>query len=118
VLEVLQTRMLPEFLNRIDEIIVFHTLGRDEIRQIVELQITRLVRQIDQQGLTLEVSETARDAIANEGYDPVYGARPLKRVIQQRIQNPLAVELLRGDFREGDTVQIDHRDGQFTFERR
>jgi len=118
VLEVLQTRMLPEFLNRIDEIIVFHTLGRDEIRQIVELQITRLARQIGQQGLTLEVSETVRDAIANEGYDPVYSARPLKRVIQQRIQNPLAVELARGDFREGDTVQIDHRDGQFTFERR
>mgnify|MGYP001016925068 FL=1 len=115
VLEVLQTRLLPEFLNLIDEIIVFHALGRDEIRQIVELQIARLARQIDQQGLTLEVSETARNAIANEGYDPVYGARPLKRVIQQRIQNPLAVELLRGDFREGDTVQVDHRDGQFTF---
>ena len=90
---------------------------RDEIRQIVDLQIVRVEKLIEQQGLTLHVSEAARNAIAEEGYDPVYGARPLKRVIQQRIQNPLAVELLRGDFREGDSIQLDHRDGAFTFAR-
>jgi ATP-dependent Clp protease ATP-binding subunit ClpB len=117
VLEVLQTRLLPEFLNRIDETIVFHSLHRDEIRRIVDLQIVRVEKLIEQQGLTFHVSEAARDAIAEEGYDPVYGARPLKRVIQQRIQNPLAVELLRGDFREGDNIQVDHRDGAFTFAR-
>ena len=115
VLEVLQTRLLPEFLNRIDEIIVFHPLHRDEIRQIVDLQVVRLEKLIDQQGITLQVSEAARNAIANDGYDPAYGARPLKRVIQQRIQNPLAVELLRGDFREGDCIHVDYRDGEFTF---
>jgi ATP-dependent Clp protease ATP-binding subunit ClpB len=115
VLEVLQTRLLPEFLNRIDEIIVFHSLERDEIRQIVDLQVVRLEKLIEQQGITLQVSEAARNAIADDGYDPAYGARPLKRVIQQRIQNPLAVELLRGDFREGDSIHVDYRDGEFTF---
>jgi ATP-dependent Clp protease ATP-binding subunit ClpB len=117
VLEVLQTRLLPEFLNRIDEVIVFHPLHRDEIRRIVDLQVVRVENLIDQQGLTMQVSEAARNAIANEGYDPVYGARPLKRVIQQRIQNPLAVELLRGDFREGDCIHVDFHDGEFTFAR-
>ncbi|MHB0957477.1 MAG: ATP-dependent chaperone ClpB [Pirellulaceae bacterium] len=117
VLEVLQSRLLPEFLNRIDEIIVFHPLHRDEIRQIVDLQVVRVEQQINQQGITLRVSEAARNAIANDGYDPVYGARPLKRVIQQRIQNPLAVELLRGDFREGDRIYVDYVDGAFTFAR-
>jgi ATP-dependent Clp protease ATP-binding subunit ClpB len=115
VLEVLQTRLLPEFLNRIDEIIVFHPLHRDEIRQIVDLQVVRLEKLIDQQGITLQISEAARNAIASDGYDPAYGARPLKRVIQQRIQNPLAVELLRGDLREGDCIHVDYRDGEFTF---
>jgi ATP-dependent Clp protease ATP-binding subunit ClpB len=115
VMEVLEARLLPEFLNRIDETIVFKPLQRDEIRKIVDMQITQLEGLIEQQGLVLEVTETARNAIANEGYDPVYGARPLKRVIQQRIQNPLAVVLLRGDFREGHQVQVDYRDGNFVF---
>ncbi len=117
VFNVLQTRLLPEFLNRIDETIVFHPLQRSEIRRIVDLQIVRLAALVDQQGLSLEVTDTARNAIANEGYDPAFGARPLKRVIQQRIQNPLATELLRGDFREGDQVRVDYEDGQFTFSR-
>ncbi len=115
VFNVLETRLLPEFLNRIDETIVFHPLGRDEIRQIVDLQVVRLAEMVEQQGLSLDVTEAARDAIANEGYDPTYGARPLKRVIQQRIQNPLAVQLLQGDFREGDCVRVDYHDGEFTF---
>ncbi len=112
---VLETRLLPEFLNRIDETIVFQPLRRDQIRQIVDLQIVRLARMVEQQGLSLDVTETARNAIANEGYDPTYGARPLKRVIQQRIQNPLAVELLRGEFREGDCVRVDYEESAFTF---
>ncbi len=117
VYKVLETRMLPEFLNRIDETIVFHPLERGEIRQIVDLQIVRMAQLVEQQGLMIDVTEAARNAIAHEGYDPTYGARPLKRVIQQRIQNPMAVELLHGDFREGDCVQIDYRDGAFTFSR-
>ncbi len=117
VIEGLQTRLLPEFLNRIDEIIVFHSLDRPQIRQIVDLQIERFERLIAQQDLTLVVTDAARNAIATEGFDPVYGARPLKRVIQQRIQNPLAVELLRRDFKEGDCVRIDYQDGEFVFAR-
>ena len=116
VLDVLKSRLLPEFLNRIDEVIVFHPLHRDEIRRIVDLQLVRLNRQVDQQGLTLEVTDAARNAIAAEGYDPAYGARPLKRVIQQRIQNPLAMVLLRGDFREGDRILVDFQDDDFTFQ--
>ncbi len=115
VLDVLKSRLLPEFLNRIDEVIVFHPLHRDEIRRIVDLQLARLNRQVDQQGLVLEVTDAARNAIAVEGYDPSYGARPLKRVIQQRIQNPLAMVLLRGEFREGDRILVDFQDDDFTF---
>jgi ATP-dependent Clp protease ATP-binding subunit ClpB len=113
--ESLQARFLPEFLNRIDETIVFHPLGRAQIGRIVELQIKHLERQLAAREITLTVSPSAREAIANEGYDPVYGARPLKRVIQQRIQNPLATELLRGTIGEGGHVNVDFRDGEFVF---
>jgi len=115
--EVLQTRFLPEFLNRIDETVIFHPLTRPQVRKIVTLQIDRLKRQLEQNGLFLDVTERALDAIAEQGYDPVYGARPLKRVIQQKVQNPLASELLRGEFAPGSTVRIDFRDDAFTFER-
>ena len=115
VMAVLEARLLPEFLNRIDEIIVFDALERDEIRRIVDLQVARLSELLEQQGLSLNVTDAARNAIAIEGYDPVYGARPLKRVLQQRIQNPLAVELLKSEFRDGDCVQVDYRDGDYCF---
>ena len=112
----LQASFLPEFLNRVDETIIFHPLDRQQIRKIVSLQVGRLEKQLEQHGMKLEVTDEALDAIANEGYDPTYGARPLKRVIQQKIQNPLASELLRGRFGEGVTVRVDYRDGEFTFE--
>jgi ATP-dependent Clp protease ATP-binding subunit ClpB len=118
VVESLQTRFLPEFLNRIDEIIVFHPLDRAQIRQIVDLQVEHLAKLLAQRDLGLEVTETARQEIANQGYDPTYGARPLKRVIQQELQNPLATELLRGQFPEGATVRIDWSGAEFTFESR
>ncbi len=114
--ESLTAKFLPEFLNRIDEVIVFHPLGRKEIHRIVELQIQRLNRQLESQGVALTVTEAALNAISNQGYDPAYGARPLKRVIQQRLQNPLATEILKGAVREGSQVRIDYRDGDFTFE--
>ncbi|HEX3870364.1 MAG TPA: ATP-dependent chaperone ClpB [Pirellulales bacterium] len=117
VLGALQTSFLPEFLNRIDETIIFHPLARPQIRQIASLQVERLAGQLDAHGMKLEVTDEALDAIAREGYDPTYGARPLKRVIQQQIQNPLATEILKGHFGEGTTVRVDHRDGEFTFER-
>ncbi|HYC19607.1 MAG TPA: ATP-dependent chaperone ClpB [Candidatus Bathyarchaeia archaeon] len=117
VMETLQTRLLPEFLNRVDEIMIFHPLQKGQIRKIVELQVARLRKQLTDQGIELDVTETALDEIASEGYDPTYGARPLKRVIQQRIQNPLAVELLKREFGEGSSVKIDYLSGDFTFER-
>ncbi len=117
VLGVLRQNFLPEFLNRIDETIIFHPLDRTQIRKIVGLQVKRLAQQLEQSDMKLIVTEEALDAIANEGYDPTYGARPLKRVIQQQLQNPLATEILKGRFGEGVTIRIDFRDGQFTFER-
>jgi len=118
VIETLQTRFLPEFLNRVDEIMIFHPLNKAQIRKIVDLQVARLVKQLEEKGIALDVTEAARNEIAAEGYDPTYGARPLKRVIQQRVQNPLAVELLKREFAPGSRVTIDFADGEFTFLRR
>ncbi len=117
VLGVLRTQFLPEFLNRVDETIIFHPLDRVQIRKIVGLQVERLAHQLEQHDMKLVVTEEALDAIAREGYDPTYGARPLKRVIQQQIQNPLASEILKGRFSEGVTIRVDFRDDGFTFER-
>jgi ATP-dependent Clp protease ATP-binding subunit ClpB len=114
--ESLKQHFLPEFLNRIDETIVFHPLRREQIDRIVQLQVQRLQRQLEQKEIHLVVTSAACKAIAAEGYDPTYGARPLKRVIQQRIQNPLATELLQGDVAEGTTVTVDYQHDGFTFE--
>ncbi|MDA1055322.1 MAG: ATP-dependent chaperone ClpB [Planctomycetota bacterium] len=113
--ESLQARFLPEFLNRIDETIVFHPLSRAQIRTIVEIQTRSLAKQLAEQGITLHVTRAAQDTIASEGYDPSYGARPLKRVIQQRLQNPLATEILKGNITEGGTLTIDAQHGEFVF---
>jgi ATP-dependent Clp protease ATP-binding subunit ClpB len=113
--EALRREFLPEFLNRVDEIIVFHPLGRREIRDIVDLQIDRLIWQMDEAGYQLSVSENARQLVATEGYDPTYGARPLKRVIQQRLQNALANEILSDRFAEGDSIDIDATADGFVF---
>jgi ATP-dependent Clp protease ATP-binding subunit ClpB len=113
--EALQARFLPEFLNRIDETIVFHPLDKKHIRRIVDIQVRRLVKQAEKAGITLECQEAALDEIARLGYDPVYGARPLKRVIQQQLQNELARELLSGKFPEGSVVRIDFVQDGFTF---
>ncbi|MFO0429019.1 MAG: ATP-dependent chaperone ClpB [Planctomyces sp.] len=116
VMGALQREFLPEFLNRVDEVIVFHPLGRDEIREIVDLQIGRLSKQLEKNGFGLEVSDRAKQLLANEGYDPAYGARPLKRVIQQRLQNGLANEILSGRFKSGETIQIDASPDGFVFQ--
>ena len=117
VMGALQARFLPEFLNRIDETILFHPLSKDNLRQIVGLQVKRLQKQLQEKGIELVVTEAAIDAIALQGYDPTYGARPLKRVIQQQVQNPLAVELLKQRLPEGSQVRVDYVDDRFTFER-
>ena len=114
--EALQARFLPEFLNRIDETIVFHPLDQKHIRRIVSIQVQRLVDQAAKAGITLECTEAAIDEIARLGYDPIYGARPLKRVIQQQLQNELARELLSGKFPEGSRVTVDFVQDGFVFE--
>ncbi len=114
--DILKEKFLPEFLNRIDETIVFHPLSRDQIGKIVEIQLDHLRKLLAEQDVTLEVTPAAKAAVAAEGYDPTFGARPLKRVIQQRIQNPLATELLRGRIPAGTGVRIDYRGDEFTFE--
>jgi ATP-dependent Clp protease ATP-binding subunit ClpB len=114
--DILKEKFLPEFLNRIDETIVFHPLSRDQIGKIVEIQLDHLRNLLAEQDVTLEVTQAAKNAVAAEGYDPTFGARPLKRVIQQRIQNPLATELLRGRIPAGSGVRIDYRGDEFVFE--
>ena len=113
--ESLKTRFLPEFLNRIDDIVIFHPLDRDEIHQIVRLQLDELASRLGASGLVLSVSEDAINEVASVGYDPTYGARPLKRVIQREIQNRLATSLLRHDYAEGSTVYVDFDGNEFTF---
>lgn len=112
---ILREKFLPEFLNRIDETIIFHPLGRDQIGRIVELQLKHLEKLLSEKEIGLEVTPAAEEALADEGYDPLYGARPLKRVIQQRIQNPLATEILKGEVHEGDRLKIDFRGEEFVF---
>ncbi len=112
--ESLKGRFLPEFLNRIDETIIFEPLRRDQIRKIVGLQLKRLEKQLEENHYKFTVTERALDAIANEGYDPVYGARPLKRVIQRRLQNPIATELLKHDRTEGGSIHVDFVDDRYT----
>jgi ATP-dependent Clp protease ATP-binding subunit ClpB len=117
--EVLKGQFRPEFLNRVDDIIVFHPLSREDLAQIVEIQLERLRRRLADRNLALELSEAARRQLAEEGYDPLYGARPLKRLIQQRIENPLASRILDGEFAPGDTISVeaDKASGNFTFQR-
>ena len=115
VLEELRGELRPEFLNRIDEVIVFRPLSRDQIGHIVGIQLERLHKLLADRKLGLKLSDAARARLAEEGYDPVYGARPLKRVIQQRIQNPLALRLLQHEFEPGDTVLVDVGENGFGF---
>jgi ATP-dependent Clp protease ATP-binding subunit ClpB len=115
VMDVMQREFLPEFLNRIDEVIFFHPLGREEIRQIVDLQIVRLQHQLEEEGYAIDVTPAAKELLAEEGYDPVYGARPLKRVIQQRLQNSLANEILAENIAEGSTIHVDATHGSLVF---
>ena len=107
----------PEFLNRIDEVIVFHMLTKEDLRKIVDIQLNYLSERMNARKIGIEFTDNARKQIMDEGYDPVFGARPLKRTIQQRLENPLAAELLAGKFAEGDTIKIDADAHRFTFEK-
>ncbi len=118
VLEAMRQHFRPEFINRIDEVIVFHPLGREHMGRIIDLQMARLLARLEERKITLHLSEAAREALVEEGYDPLYGARPLKRTLQRRVLDPLAMAVLQGEFREGDEVSLDVVDGKLTFEKR
>ncbi|HEV3310117.1 MAG TPA: ATP-dependent chaperone ClpB [Chloroflexota bacterium] len=117
VMDVVQTEFRPEFLNRIDEVIIFRSLSRGQIEEIVEIMLKGLEERLGDRKLHIELTESARQLIANEGYDVVYGARPLKRTIQKRILDPLAMEVLQGRFKEGDTILVDNDGGSLVFRR-
>ncbi|HZM19927.1 MAG TPA: hypothetical protein VFB87_10990, partial [Gaiellaceae bacterium] len=106
-----------EFLNRIDEVVEFHALTRDQLGEIVELQLRRLRDRLADRGLDLELTDAAKELVAEAGWDPTYGARPLKRALQRLVENPLALRLLEGEFVEGDTVRVDVKDGELAFEK-
>jgi ATP-dependent Clp protease ATP-binding subunit ClpB len=115
VMDALRAHFRPEFLNRVDEIIIFDRLTEDDLKKIVEIQLRRLTKRLEQQKVTLELSDSAKELIAREGYDPVYGARPLRRTIQKEILNPLSIDILEGKVREGQTVRVDAKNGALEF---
>jgi ATP-dependent Clp protease ATP-binding subunit ClpB len=115
VMEIVQQSFRPEFINRIDDIVVFHPLGGEQIRTIVDIQLLYLRKRLQERDMDLVLDNAARDAIGEAGFDPVYGARPLKRAIQQQIENPLAQKILQGEFGPGDRIKVGARDGQIVF---
>jgi ATP-dependent Clp protease ATP-binding subunit ClpB len=115
VMDALRAHFRPEFINRVDEIIIFHALTREQMRHIVDIQLRGLVKRLEDRKIRVDLTNRAKDLIIEEGYDPTYGARPLKRTIQRRILDPLAIKVLEGEFREGDTVNIDVKAGDLTF---
>ncbi|HOC18208.1 MAG TPA: hypothetical protein PKK95_08075, partial [Vicinamibacterales bacterium] len=115
--DALRAHFPPEFLNRIDEVIVFHPLGRQHLEQIVDIQLRGLLQRLQARKIDVELTDRARQHIVAEGYDPVYGARPLKRTLQRLLLDPLAMQVLAGAFREGDTVLVDGANGGLTFEK-
>ncbi|MFN9866440.1 MAG: ATP-dependent chaperone ClpB, partial [Pseudanabaena sp.] len=117
VMESMQASFRPEFLNRIDEIVIFHALRREQLRRIVKLQVQRLEKRLADRRMTLKLAEAALDFIAEVGYDPVYGARPLKRIIQRQLETQIAKGILRGDFSDGDTIFVDIENERLAFKR-
>jgi ATP-dependent Clp protease ATP-binding subunit ClpB len=111
-MEAVRAHFRPEFLNRVDEILIFHTLSLAQIKQIVEIQLRRLQRRLAERKLGLNVTDKAKEFLAKEGYDPVFGARPLKRAIRRLLQDPLARRLLEREFAEGDTITVDAARGE------
>ena len=107
-----EAQFKPEFINRLDDIVEFHSLDREQIAKIVDLQVERVMQRVRERGIEVELTDRARELLGNLGYDPTYGARPLKRVIAKHLVDPLALAILEGDFREGDTVRVDAGDGE------
>jgi ATP-dependent Clp protease ATP-binding subunit ClpB len=118
VMERVQAHFRPEFINRIDDIVVFHPLGAAQIRAIVDIQLASLKARLAERDMVLELADGARDLLGQAGFDPVYGARPLKRAIQQQIENPLAERILQGQFAPGDRILVAEEGGLLKFEKR
>ena len=116
VLEVVSRHFRPEFINRIDDVVVFHALEKKQVRAIADIQIERLAKRVREQDIEIDVSARARDLIANAGFDPVYGARPLKRAVQMRLETRLAEELLASRAGPGDRIRVDAVKGELVFE--
>jgi ATP-dependent Clp protease ATP-binding subunit ClpB len=114
--ELLTHHFRPEFLNRIDEIVIFHRLTMDDLKQIVEIQLKRVRARMADQGFGLELSDPAKAYLAEKGYEPVYGARPLKRTLQRELQDPLALRILAGDFKPGETIRVERGSDGLEFE--
>jgi ATP-dependent Clp protease ATP-binding subunit ClpB len=115
--EILATTFKPEFLNRIDDTVIFHRLSRADLGRIVDLQVDQLASRVREKGIEIELTDDARTLLGNLGYDPTYGARPLKRVIQKQLIDKLALRLLEGEFTDGDTVRVDAAAGELVFEK-
>jgi ATP-dependent Clp protease ATP-binding subunit ClpB len=113
--DALRGHFRPEFINRIDEIVFFHSLDREHIKSIVNIQLRGLLKRLSDRKIGVSLSDAAKDFLVTEGYDPVYGARPLKRALQRRLLDPLARRVLEGAFREGDTVAVDVSGDELTF---
>jgi len=117
IMEVVGNHFRPEFINRVDDVVVFHPLGRDHIRKIVDIQLGYLHERLAERDLRIHLSDEALDKLADAGFDPVYGARPLKRAIQQQIENPLANDILAGKFKPGDLIEVEVTDERLDFRR-
>jgi ATP-dependent Clp protease ATP-binding subunit ClpB len=115
--EALTQTFPPEFLNRIDDVVIFQRLTKADLAKIVDIQVTQLSDRVRERGIEIELTDKARELLGNLGFDPTYGARPLKRVIQKQLVDKLALRLLEGDFAEGDTVKVDAKDGELNFEK-
>jgi ATP-dependent Clp protease ATP-binding subunit ClpB len=118
VLAELKRHFRPEFLNRVDDVIIFQSLDEEDLSRIVDIQLEKLKKRLAQQQLTLDVDAAAKRLLASEGYDPQFGARPLKRAVQERILNPLSMRLLEGDFKSGDKIKVSANDGELVFEKK
>ncbi len=116
VMEIVSTHFRPEFINRVDDVVVFHPLSREHIRSIVDIQLAYLHARLADREMQIHLSDAARDKLAEAGFDPVYGARPLKRAIQQQVENPLAQEILQGKFKPGDVIEVGVKDHELEFQ--
>jgi ATP-dependent Clp protease ATP-binding subunit ClpB len=117
VTDALRQHFRPEFINRIDDVIFFHALGMEHMKSIVDIQVRGLLKRLEDRKIHVELSEAAKGFLVAEGYDPMYGARPLKRTIQRQVLDPLAMRVLEGEFREGDRVRVDVGEGGLRFEK-